>query len=148
LEARSCSSSGANHRTREVSLDPLRWGLIPHWPATRDRAGEMAAPAAAPSSQPAIRLPSTASIAGAASPVSWTMDDGRLYMSNSAADPRAMLMPVKTWPGDTGASRTVIATASLDGPCARRAGRTQAGAKERPLAANKGTERTRRSPMT
>jgi SOS response associated peptidase (SRAP) len=28
---RSCSSSGAIHHTGEVSLDPLRWGLIPYW---------------------------------------------------------------------------------------------------------------------
>jgi hypothetical protein len=36
-------------------------------------------------------------------------------------DPRAVLRPVKAWPGNTGASRNVIATASLDGPCPRRA---------------------------
>jgi transposase len=36
-------------------------------------------------------------------------------------DPRAVLRPVKAWPGNTGASRNVIATASFDGPCARRA---------------------------
>ena len=36
-------------------------------------------------------------------------------------DPRAVLRPVKAWPANTGASRKVIATASLDGPYARRA---------------------------
>jgi hypothetical protein len=45
-------------------------------------------------------------------------------------DPRAVLKPVKAWPGNTGASRNVIATASLDGPLratplrTRRPGRT------------------------
>jgi putative SOS response-associated peptidase YedK len=28
-----------NHRTGEVSLDPLRWGLIPHWCKDPDRDG-------------------------------------------------------------------------------------------------------------
>ena len=36
-------------------------------------------------------------------------------------DPRAVLRAVKAWPANTGASGEVIATASLDGPCARRA---------------------------
>jgi transposase len=44
-------------------------------------------------------------------------------------DPRAVLRPVKAWPGNTGASRNVTATASLDGPCARRA-RAAAGRDE------------------
>src|SRR5438874_1444208 len=35
-------------------------------------------------------------------------------------DLRAVLRPVKAWPGNTGASGNVIATASLDHPCARR----------------------------
>jgi hypothetical protein len=54
-------------------------------------------------------------------------------------DPRAVLRPVKAWPGNTGASRNVIATASLDGPCARRTAALQVGTKERPSGANKGT---------
>jgi hypothetical protein len=36
-------------------------------------------------------------------------------------DARAVLRPIKAWPGNTGASRNVIAPASLDGPSARRA---------------------------
>jgi hypothetical protein len=36
-------------------------------------------------------------------------------------DPRVVLRPVKAWPANIGASGKVIATASLDGPCARRA---------------------------
>src|SRR3954447_13693239 len=35
-------------------------------------------------------------------------------------DLRAVLRPVKAWPGNTGASGNVIATASLNHPCARR----------------------------
>jgi hypothetical protein len=35
-------------------------------------------------------------------------------------DPRAMLGTVKAWPGNAGASGKLSATASLDGPCARR----------------------------
>src|SRR5262245_20609607 len=35
-------------------------------------------------------------------------------------DPRAVLGPVKAWPGNAGARRKTSATVSLDGPCARR----------------------------
>ena len=47
-------------------------------------------------------------------------------------DPRAVLRPVKAWPGNTGASRNIIATASLDESlraarlCTRRPGRRNA----------------------
>jgi transposase len=44
-------------------------------------------------------------------------------------DCRAVLGPVKAWPGNTDASGKAIATASLDGPCARRV-RTPAGRDE------------------
>jgi hypothetical protein len=36
-------------------------------------------------------------------------------------DCRAVLGTIKAWPGNAGASGKAIATASLDGPCARRA---------------------------
>jgi hypothetical protein len=36
-------------------------------------------------------------------------------------DRRAVLRAVKAWPGNAGARRKPSATASLDGPCARRA---------------------------
>ena len=59
-------------------------------------------------------------------------------------DPRAVLRPVKAWPGNTGARRNVIATASLDGPLrAARSSYPQARTKERPLGANKGTARSK-----
>src|SRR5258708_23740127 len=35
-------------------------------------------------------------------------------------DPRAVLGPVKAWPGNAGASGKASATANLGGPCARR----------------------------
>ena len=49
-------------------------------------------------------------------------------------NPRAVLGPVKAWPGNAGARGKASATANLDGPCARRDRRLQAGTKERPLA--------------
>jgi hypothetical protein len=51
-------------------------------------------------------------------------------------DPRAVLRPVKAWPANTGASGKLIATASLDGPCARRAS-ARAGRDEGNGATNK-----------
>ena len=54
-------------------------------------------------------------------------------------DPRAVLGPVKAWPGSRGARGKTSATASLDGPlCATRL-HAQAGTKERPPDTNKGT---------
>jgi Transposase IS116/IS110/IS902 family len=41
-------------------------------------------------------------------------------MRPALLDSRAVLRAVKAWPGNTGASGEVIATASLDGPCAAR----------------------------
>ena len=40
--------------------------------------------------------------------------------SSDPPDPRAVLGPVKAWPGNAGAKGKPRATASLDGPCARR----------------------------
>jgi hypothetical protein len=55
-------------------------------------------------------------------------------------NPRAVLGPVKAWPGNAGARGKASATANLDGPCARRASaHPQVGTKERPPATNKGT---------
>jgi hypothetical protein len=57
-------------------------------------------------------------------------------------DPRAVLRAVKAWPGNTSASRNVIATASLDGPCARGAAASAGRDEGTPPGANKGTVRS------
>ena len=54
-------------------------------------------------------------------------------------DPRAVLGAVKAWPGSMEARGKARATASLGGPCARARLHAQAGTKERPTGANKGT---------
>ena len=45
---------------------------------------------------------------------------GPTMQSSDLLDPRAVLGAVKAWPGNAGASGKSSATASLDGPCARR----------------------------
>jgi hypothetical protein len=53
-------------------------------------------------------------------------------------NPRAVLGPVKTWPGSTGARGKTSATASLDGPERAARLRTQVGTKEWQQGTNKG----------
>ena len=60
-----------------------------------------------------------------------------MMQASDPLDPRAVLGPVKAWPGNAGASRKPSATANLDRPCARRILHLQAGTKERPLARTK-----------
>jgi transposase len=55
-------------------------------------------------------------------------------------DPRAVLGPVKAWPGNMDPRGKISATASLDGPLRAARPRSQAGTKERPHGTNKGTD--------
>jgi hypothetical protein len=45
---------------------------------------------------------------------------GQVEARPDLLDPRAVLGPVKAWPGNVGAIGKIRPTASLDGPCARR----------------------------
>src|SRR5262249_17719012 len=56
-------------------------------------------------------------------------------------DPRAVLGPVKAWPGNAGARGKASATASLDDPLRAARLHAQAGTKEQPSGTNKGTGR-------
>jgi hypothetical protein len=59
-------------------------------------------------------------------------------------DIRAVLGPVKAWPGSAEASDKASATASLDEPCARRAAQLQAGTEERSWAQTKEQHKMRK----
>ena len=70
-------------------------------------------------------------------------------MASQPLERGAVLGPVKAWPGNAGARGEPSATASLDGPCARRLRDTaQAGTKERPPGTNKGTAHDKERSMT
>ena len=75
---------------------------------------------------------------------------GKLTMRRpDPLDPRAVLGPVKAWPGNAGARGKPSATASLDRPLrAARSAHAQAGTKERPQGTNKGTARNEERSMT
>src|SRR5262245_56885501 len=53
-------------------------------------------------------------------PVTVSLPSKLMRQRPNLPDPRAVLGPVKAWPGNAGARRKTSATASLDGPCARR----------------------------
>jgi hypothetical protein len=63
-------------------------------------------------------------------------------------DPRAVLGPVKAWPGNAGARGEASATASLDSPLRAARLQAQAGTKEQPSGTNKGTVRSEELSMT
>jgi len=63
-------------------------------------------------------------------------------------DPRAVLGPVKAWPGNAGARGKASATASLDDPLRAARLHAQAGTKEQPSGTNKGTVRNEELSMT
>jgi Transposase len=98
-------------------------------------------PSRSPTSSPASR--GRSSTGGAPSSAS-----RRMRWRPGQRDPRAVLGPVKAWPGDASAQGKASATANLDSPCARRARTRRPGRRNGRKARTKEQLKIRSSPMT